>query len=195
LKKWIFDIQFSFNNVIASFKWKLKRTKNSDKNIHVCLFNGLSLQYCYSVCKIWFLTLNLESFHFQFHHYVTPSRRIMFYFKTSDDCYFFSHHQLKSIILSIERVIVPACHCSFIQILALILSLLKIKFYKHWCIFRKCYFYLNRLIKNFNNVNFIMSKYCFLLKKVDIWHPAVGLRCIIPPRHLCQLKTPTIPLT
>jgi dynactin complex subunit len=30
--------------------------------------------------------LNLESFHFQFHHYVTPSRRIMFYFKTSDDC-------------------------------------------------------------------------------------------------------------
>jgi hypothetical protein len=24
--------------------------------------------------------------------------------------------------------------------------------------------------------------------KVDIWHPAVVLRCIIPPRHLSQLK-------
>jgi hypothetical protein len=30
--------------------------------------------------------------------------------------------------------------------------------------------------------------------KVDIWHPAVGLRCIIPPRHLSQLKTRAIPL-
>jgi hypothetical protein len=30
--------------------------------------------------------------------------------------------------------------------------------------------------------------------KVDIWHPASGLRCIIPPRHLRQLKTRTIPL-
>jgi hypothetical protein len=29
--------------------------------------------------------------------------------------------------------------------------------------------------------------------KVDIWHHAVGLRCIIPPRYLCQLKTQTIP--
>jgi hypothetical protein len=29
--------------------------------------------------------------------------------------------------------------------------------------------------------------------RIDIWHPAVGLRCIIPPRHLCQLKTRTIP--
>jgi hypothetical protein len=25
--------------------------------------------------------------------------------------------------------------------------------------------------------------------KVDIWNPAVGLRCIIPPRHLSQLNT------
>jgi hypothetical protein len=24
--------------------------------------------------------------------------------------------------------------------------------------------------------------------KVDIWNPAVGVRCIIPPRHLSQLK-------
>jgi hypothetical protein len=31
--------------------------------------------------------------------------------------------------------------------------------------------------------------------KVDIWHPAVGLRCIIPPRHLCQLKALAISLT
>jgi hypothetical protein len=31
--------------------------------------------------------------------------------------------------------------------------------------------------------------------KVDIWHPAVGLRCIIQTRHLCQLKTRAIPLT
>jgi hypothetical protein len=31
--------------------------------------------------------------------------------------------------------------------------------------------------------------------KVDIWHPAVGLRCRIPPRHLIQLKTRAIPLT
>ena len=31
--------------------------------------------------------------------------------------------------------------------------------------------------------------------KVVIWHPAVGLRCIIPPRHLSQLKTRAIPLT
>jgi hypothetical protein len=30
---------------------------------------------------------------------------------------------------------------------------------------------------------------------VDIWHPAVGLRCIIPPRHLSQLRTRAIPLT
>ena len=30
--------------------------------------------------------------------------------------------------------------------------------------------------------------------KVDMWHPAVGLRCIVPPRHLCQLKALTIPL-
>ena len=30
--------------------------------------------------------------------------------------------------------------------------------------------------------------------KVDIWHPAVGLRYIIPPRHLRQLKTRVIPL-
>jgi hypothetical protein len=35
----------------------------------------------------------------------------------------------------------------------------------------------------------------------DIWIwegdsiPAVGLRCIIPPRHLSQLKTRAIPLT
>jgi hypothetical protein len=29
--------------------------------------------------------------------------------------------------------------------------------------------------------------------KIDIWHPAVGLRCIIPPRHLSQLKTRAIP--
>jgi hypothetical protein len=25
-------------------------------------------------------------------------------------------------------------------------------------------------------------------------HPAVGLRCIIPPRHISQLKTRAIPL-
>jgi hypothetical protein len=31
--------------------------------------------------------------------------------------------------------------------------------------------------------------------KVDIWHPAVGLRCIIPPSHLSQLKTRAISLT
>ena len=31
--------------------------------------------------------------------------------------------------------------------------------------------------------------------KVDIWHPAVGLRCRNPPRHLSQLKTRAIPLT
>jgi hypothetical protein len=31
--------------------------------------------------------------------------------------------------------------------------------------------------------------------KVCIWHPSVGLRCIIPPRHLCQLKSRAIPLT
>jgi hypothetical protein len=31
--------------------------------------------------------------------------------------------------------------------------------------------------------------------KVDISHPAMGLRCIIPPRHLSQLKTRAIPLT
>jgi hypothetical protein len=31
--------------------------------------------------------------------------------------------------------------------------------------------------------------------KVDIRHPAVGVRCIIPPRHLSQLKTRAIPLT
>jgi hypothetical protein len=31
--------------------------------------------------------------------------------------------------------------------------------------------------------------------KVDIWHPTVGLRCIIPPRHLSQLKVQVIPLT
>jgi hypothetical protein len=30
--------------------------------------------------------------------------------------------------------------------------------------------------------------------KIDIWHPAVGLRCIIPPRHWSQLKTRAIPL-
>jgi hypothetical protein len=30
--------------------------------------------------------------------------------------------------------------------------------------------------------------------KVDISHPAVGLRSIIPPRHLSQLKTRAIPL-
>jgi hypothetical protein len=29
--------------------------------------------------------------------------------------------------------------------------------------------------------------------KAGIWHPAVGLRCRNPPRHLCQLKTWTIP--
>jgi hypothetical protein len=31
--------------------------------------------------------------------------------------------------------------------------------------------------------------------RIDISHPAVGLRCIIPPRHLSQLKTRAIPLT
>jgi hypothetical protein len=31
--------------------------------------------------------------------------------------------------------------------------------------------------------------------KVDIWHPAVGLRCIIPPRHLSQIKTQAITLS
>ena len=30
--------------------------------------------------------------------------------------------------------------------------------------------------------------------KVDIWHPAVGLRCRNPPRHLSQLKARVIPL-
>jgi hypothetical protein len=29
---------------------------------------------------------------------------------------------------------------------------------------------------------------------VDIWHPAVGLRRIIPPKHLSQLYTRAIPL-
>jgi hypothetical protein len=31
--------------------------------------------------------------------------------------------------------------------------------------------------------------------KVDIWHPAVGLRCRNPPRHLSQLTARAIPLT
>jgi hypothetical protein len=31
--------------------------------------------------------------------------------------------------------------------------------------------------------------------KIDILHPVVGLRCIIAPRHLSQLKTRAIPLT
>jgi hypothetical protein len=31
--------------------------------------------------------------------------------------------------------------------------------------------------------------------KVDICHSAVGVRCIISPRHLSQLKTRAIPLT
>jgi hypothetical protein len=31
--------------------------------------------------------------------------------------------------------------------------------------------------------------------RIDISHPAVGLRCIIPPRHISQLKTRIIPLT
>jgi hypothetical protein len=31
--------------------------------------------------------------------------------------------------------------------------------------------------------------------KIDISHPAVGLRCIFPPRHLSQLKSQAIPLT
>ena len=31
--------------------------------------------------------------------------------------------------------------------------------------------------------------------KVDIWHPAVSLRCRIPPWHLNQLKTREMPLT
>jgi hypothetical protein len=31
--------------------------------------------------------------------------------------------------------------------------------------------------------------------KVDILHPAVGLRCRIPPRHLSQLKARAITLT
>ena len=31
--------------------------------------------------------------------------------------------------------------------------------------------------------------------KLDIWHPAVGLRCRNPPRHLIQLEFRTIPLT
>jgi hypothetical protein len=35
---------------------------------------------------------------------------------------------------------------------------------------------------------------CFSNIKVDIWHPAVGLRCGNPPRHLNQLKTRAIPL-
>jgi hypothetical protein len=30
--------------------------------------------------------------------------------------------------------------------------------------------------------------------KIDIWHPAVGLRCRKPPRHLSQLKARAIPL-
>jgi hypothetical protein len=30
--------------------------------------------------------------------------------------------------------------------------------------------------------------------KVDIWHPAVGLRCRNPHRHLSQLKAREIPL-
>jgi hypothetical protein len=36
---------------------------------------------------------------------------------------------------------------------------------------------------------------CFSNIRIDISHPAVGLRCIIPPRHLSQLKTRVIPLT
>jgi hypothetical protein len=31
--------------------------------------------------------------------------------------------------------------------------------------------------------------------KVDIWHPAVGLRCRNPPRHFSQLKSWAIRLT
>jgi hypothetical protein len=31
--------------------------------------------------------------------------------------------------------------------------------------------------------------------RIDISHPAVGLRCIIPPGHLSQLKIRPIPLT
>ena len=31
--------------------------------------------------------------------------------------------------------------------------------------------------------------------KVDIWHPAVGLRCKHPPRHFSQVNTQTMPLT
>jgi hypothetical protein len=36
---------------------------------------------------------------------------------------------------------------------------------------------------------------CFSNIKSDISHPVVGLKCIIPPRHLSQLKTRAIPLT
>jgi hypothetical protein len=39
------------------------------------------------------------------------------------------------------------------------------------------------LHKNKSNIN------------VNIWHPAVGLRCRNPPRHLSQLKAQEIPLT
>jgi hypothetical protein len=35
----------------------------------------------------------------------------------------------------------------------------------------------------------------FLNIRIDISHPAVGLRCIIPPTHLSQLNTRAIPLT
>ena len=35
----------------------------------------------------------------------------------------------------------------------------------------------------------------FININVDIWHAAVGLRCIIPARHLNQIKTRAIPLT
>jgi hypothetical protein len=38
------------------------------------------------------------------------------------------------------------------------------------------------------------STFFFSNIKVDIWHSAVDLRCIIPPRHWSQLKTRTIPL-
>jgi hypothetical protein len=30
--------------------------------------------------------------------------------------------------------------------------------------------------------------------RIDIWHPAVGLRCRNPPRYLSQLKAREIPL-
>jgi len=47
---------------------------------------------------------------------------------------------------------------------------------------------------NFAIGNFTLDIYREPCIEFDIWHPTVGLRCTIPPKHLSQLKAWTIPL-